>query len=53
MIKKEALEKRLSELRQQEATALANLHAVGGAIQDCMYWIKQLEEGDDTDTSAE
>jgi hypothetical protein len=37
--------------RLEELTAVAkqteiNLHALGGAIQDCNYWLKLLEDED-------
>jgi len=41
---KDAILKRKGELEQQREELLANLHAVSGALQDCDYWLKQIEE---------
>jgi hypothetical protein len=54
---KELLEKRLGELVQQKESkgqqlsqiekvkeqVVADLNALGGAIQDCEYWLKELQ----------
>lgn len=44
MITKEMLEERLGQLEQDRQMHLANLHAVSGAIQDCRYWLEQLQQ---------
>jgi len=44
MIDREAIEKRLAELRQSLDRIQANGNAIGGAIQDCEFWLSQLEQ---------
>lgn len=39
MITREALEARLTQLRQEVEQMRANLNAYEGAIQDCEYWL--------------
>ena len=36
-------ERRLAELRKQHDQAVSDVHALEGAIQDCEFWLKQLE----------
>jgi hypothetical protein len=38
-INREAIEERKSGL-------MAELHAIGGALQDCDYWLAKLDEGE-------
>lgn len=40
---KEALEKRLAELQTALEQITANGNAAMGAINECRYWLKQLE----------
>ena len=52
-ITQEVVEERLRELHEQRAQALATLNACEGAIQDCEFWLAQLDkevpdEGSDT-----
>lgn len=42
---KEAIEKRISELRKTLEQLQANGNAVIGAIQECEYWLRILAEG--------
>lgn len=39
----ESLEKRKLELQTQQAQLVANVNAIGGALQDCEYWINVLK----------
>lgn len=32
-----------SQLEQRKAGLLAHYHAISGAIQDCDYWLEQIE----------
>ena len=41
---REAVEKRLEELRSSFEQAISNANAIQGAIQDCEYWLKIIEE---------
>jgi hypothetical protein len=41
---KDSVTARKNELEQQRLQFLANLNAVAGAMQDCDYWLAQLEE---------
>lgn len=43
---KEQLEARLAELRRQLDQIQANGNATLGAIAECEYWLKQLEEAE-------
>jgi hypothetical protein len=45
-MKVEAIKKRLGELTAVAKQTEINLHALGGAIQDCNYWLKLLEDED-------
>lgn len=45
---KEKLEARLTQLQQER---LASLAAYDGAIQDCNYWLQELNK--DTDVQAD
>ncbi len=42
-VKVEELQKHLGELEDAREQALANLHAIDGAIQECKYWIKRAQ----------
>lgn len=44
MIDKEKLEVRIAELQKQLDQVTANGNAIVGAIQDCEYWLSQLEQ---------
>lgn len=44
MITCEMLEKRIELLMTERDHLQAQVHAFTGAIQDCEYWLKQLEE---------
>jgi septal ring factor EnvC (AmiA/AmiB activator) len=41
---KAQLEKRIAELQKSLEQVQANGNALVGAIQDCNYWLKQLEQ---------
>jgi hypothetical protein len=40
----ESLKSRIEFLTAQAKQLELNLHAVGGAIQDCQYWLNELEK---------
>ena len=42
-ITQEALQTRLATLRQQEQQAFAAWQAMGGAVQECEYWLGQFD----------
>lgn len=44
MITEEAILQRKARLEKDKDTILANFNAVLGAIQDCNYWLEQLQE---------
>jgi prefoldin subunit 5 len=46
----ESLKSRIEFLTAQAKQLELNLHAIGGAIQDCQYWLTQLESKDAADT---
>jgi prefoldin subunit 5 len=42
----EAIKQRIEVLTAQAKQMELNLHAISGAIQDCQYWLNQLESKD-------
>ena len=42
----ESLKSRIEVLTAQAKQTELNLHAISGAIQDCQYWLNQLESKD-------
>jgi uncharacterized coiled-coil protein SlyX len=50
---KEVLEARIAELKSQMATVHANYNALNGAVQDCEYWLSQLNPVLDTPVKEE
>lgn len=40
----EDLQNRIIELQKQKEILLRNLDALDGAIQDCEYWIRKINE---------
>jgi len=40
----ESLKSRIEFLTAQAKQMELNLHAIGGAIQDCQYWLNELEK---------
>lgn len=45
-ITKEEIEKRRTQLQAEHQQAVATVHAINGAIQDCEFWLSVLEESD-------
>jgi prefoldin subunit 5 len=45
----ESVKSRIEILTAQAKQLELNLHAIGGAIQDCQYWLNQLESKDAAD----
>ena len=45
----ESIKSRIEFLTAQAKQMEMNIHAIGGAIQDCQYWLTQLESKDATD----
>jgi hypothetical protein len=45
-LKVASIKQRLEELTATAKQTEMNLHALGGAIQDCNYWLKLLEDED-------
>ena len=41
---KELLNERIKTLMQQRAQLLDNVNAFNGAIQDCEYWLRELDK---------
>lgn len=48
----ESLKSRIEVLTAQAKQLELNLHAIGGAIQDCQYWLTQLESKDAADQES-
>lgn len=48
---KEAIKKRLAELQKELEQIQANGNAILGAIQDCKYWLAELERMESSDNS--
>jgi hypothetical protein len=45
----DSIKSRIELLTAQAKQLELNLHAIGGAIQDCQYWLNQLENKDAAD----
>ena len=45
----ESIKSRIEFLNAQAKQLELNLHAIGGAIQDCQYWLNELEKSDAAD----
>jgi prefoldin subunit 5 len=45
----ESVKSRIEFLTAQAKQMEMNIHAIGGAIQDCQYWLTQLESKDAAD----
>jgi prefoldin subunit 5 len=45
----ESIKSRIEFLTAQAKQMEMNIHAIGGAIQDCQYWLTQLENTDAAD----
>ena len=45
----DSIKSRIEFLTAQAKQLELNLHAIGGAIQDCQYWLNQLESKDAAD----
>lgn len=48
MIDREALTERMSQLEKDRDQTIARLQAIVGAIQDCAYWLAQLDKSEST-----
>jgi hypothetical protein len=46
---KDQIKARIEILTAQAKQLELNLHAIGGAIQDCQYWLNELEKPNATD----
>ena len=44
IVTKEAIELRLADLQAQFDKLQVQAHAIGGAMQDCKYWLGVLEQ---------
>jgi hypothetical protein len=45
----ESIKSRIEFLTAQAKQLELNLHAIGGAIQDCQYWLNELDKPNATD----
>jgi hypothetical protein len=43
---------RIEELKQRSTQLQADLNAVGGALQDCEYWLDQVSKQESSDETA-
>ena len=43
---KEAIQKQIETLMTQGKQLEVQLHMINGALQDCQYWLKELEKDD-------
>jgi hypothetical protein len=46
MIDITTIKDRIAEMRKQRDYLTMNIYAVDGAIQDCEYWLKRLQESE-------
>ena len=49
VVTKEVVQERLEALKKQAEKLQADLNATVGAVQDCNYWLAQLEKPDGGD----
>jgi hypothetical protein len=47
-ITKETVQKRLQALIQKRDELTANVNAYNGAIEDCQYWLGEIQKAEDT-----
>ena len=45
-VTKQALEKHLTELQEAQRRALAEYQALSGAVQECKYWIGEIDKAE-------
>jgi len=50
-ITREAIQNRLDRLVEEYEQAKANMHAYEGAIQECRYWLNELDIEDKQEES--
>jgi hypothetical protein len=43
---------RIEELKQRSTQLQADLNAVGGALQDCEYWLDQVSKQESSDETT-
>lgn len=55
MITENVIIERMEQLKRQQQSLQANLHAVDGALQDCEFWLLKLQSrgSDAPDSSGE
>lgn len=41
---REQILKRIEALEEQRRNRIADIHAIEGAVQDCQYWLEQIEK---------
>ena len=41
------IQDRLADLKKQLEKAVSNVNALAGAIQDCEFWLAEIEKTDD------
>ena len=44
---------RIADLKQQRETAISNVNALSGAIQDCEFWLGRVVNADEAAKAAE
>lgn len=49
-VTREAIELRLTELQAQFEKLQIQAHAIGGAMQDCKYWLSVLDQPKEPET---
>ncbi len=52
-ITKEAIQQRITELRDEEQMLLAKLNAIAGAVQDCEAWAAFIDTPEPKGSSKE
>ncbi len=50
MVTREAIEKRMAELENERNHLINKLQAITGALQDCAYWLEQLEQPEEPES---
>lgn len=50
---KETIEKRIQQLKAEQQQFVANVHGCEGAIQDCNFWLNELNKPEEKEVAEE
>lgn len=52
-ITRETIEKRMESLESERTQLIAKIQAITGALQDCAFWLAQMQETETTNEREE